>query len=313
MKKISFLIVVFLFWWSVSFADSLWEISVSFCNSWSDDRSLNFAVQAGVPYPFCVELFTTSNEKIPLSIWFVDGEFTNDELHNKACSHQWSSFAPYVDFVKNTITLISWSSIQKTGNLIFPLGYSGEVHGCLVYTVPNTNSSIKQGNSLFNVVVRKANFIDGYVVWDFVRSLDFLSWKVSYYIDKTDDSFVVSLPFVSSWMIPELVQFTWTLNNALGYTRSIVSSQIVSGSSVILFRFSDIPFYKGKYTFSFEWSSVLDTRLDLSYLPDEAKKIIIFSYTKILFLVPWMLIFGIAWFVIGLFVLRWILKIILRR
>lgn len=313
MKKILFLIVLFLLWLSVSFADSIWDVSVSFCNTWSDSRSLNFAILAGSPYEFCVEFSNLSQEKISLSIWFVDGELTNDELQNKACSYEWSDFWPYVNFSKKNLTLFSWSTIQITGDLMFPLGYSWEVHWCLVYSIPNKINSIEQWGSLFDVVIRKANFIDGYVAWEFLRSIVLLSWEVSYYRDKVDNDLVVSLPFVISWIIPEFLQFTWILNNILGYERSVVSSKILSGNSSIIFRFSDIPFYQGKYNFSFEWSSLLDTRLDLSYLPDDSKKILFFFYEKNLFLIPWMLVFEIIWFFVALFVLRLILKIILRR
>lgn len=313
MKKIIFLIIFVVLWWSLSLGESLWDISVDFCNTWSDGKTLNFAVQAGIPYEFCVELSTTSKEKAEISLGFVDGQVTNDAIHNKACSYEWSLFDPYVNFPWKKIVLMSWYSIQKTGFLLFPLWYSWEVHWCLVYSLPSQKNKINQQWSFFDVLVRKAKFIDGYVAWDFVREVSFLSWNISYYIDRNDDALIVTLPFVSSWMIPEFLQFTWTLTNVLGYKRSVVSSKVFSWTSVLIFRFSDIPFYQWKYIFSFKWSSLLDTRLDLSYLPEENKKPIFFSYSKALFLIPRILIFEIIGVIFGLFILRFILKLILRR
>lgn len=317
MKKIWFLIVLFLLLWSTVFADSLWDVSVSFCNNttWADGKSMNFVAQAGVPYEFCLEIKNTSKEKVSLSLWFVDGEITNDELRNKACSHQWRLFDPYVNFLGKTMLLSSWSVVQKTWMLSFPLGYSGEVHGCLVYHILDQKKMIEQNGSSFDIIVRKANFMDGYVVGEFKRNIEFVPSLVYHYIDKEDGALVVLLPFVNWWVLPEYIQFTWTLVNRLGYERLITSSKLIEywTSSLIEFRFADIPFYKWIYKFSFQWFSLLDTRLDLSYVPEKYKQKIDFSYDKKIILVPWMLIFGVLWFFVALFVLRWILKIILRR
>ncbi|AHB41528.1 hypothetical protein P148_SR1C00001G0738 [candidate division SR1 bacterium RAAC1_SR1_1] len=318
MKKISFLIVIFLLGLSFSFADSLGDVSVSFCNNTTgaDGKSMNFVAQAGVPYEFCLEIANTSKEKVSLSLGFVDGELTNDELHNKACSHQGRLFSPYVDFLEKTMLISSGSVVQKTGTLSFPLGYSGEVNGCLVYHVLDQEKSLQQDGSSFDIIVRKANFMDGYVVGDFKRNIEFDNdSSVIYYIDKEDSALVVLLPFSNGGILPEFLQYTGRLSNILGYERMVTSSKIIDygTSSMIEFRFADIPFYKGVYSFFFQGFSLLDTRLDLSYVPEEYKQKIDFSYDKNIILVPWMLIFGIVGFFVALFVLRRILKIILRR
>lgn len=308
---------MFLLWLSISFADSIWDISVSFCNNTTgaDGKAMNFVAQAGIPYEFCLELSNDSKEKISLSLWFVDGELTNDELRNKVCSNQWKLFGPYVNFSDKILELSSWSVIQKTWTLFFPLWYSGEINWCLVYNILDQKKSIQQNWSSFDVIVRKANFMDGYVVGEFKRSIEFDDFSVAYYIDKQDKSLVVLLPFNNSGVLPEFLQFNWTLSNVLGYERSVTSSKIIDywTSSLIEFRFADIPFYKGVYNFFFQWNSVLDTRLDLSYVPEKYKQKIDFSYDKKIVIVPWTLIFWILWFFVALFVLRWIMKVVLRR
>lgn len=314
MKKIRVLILL-LFLRSFSFADSLWETFLSFCTTWEKKDSLNFVVESGVPYDFCLSFSTTSQEPVWVSLGFVDGEYTNDAVRNKACSHQWTSFSPYVHFEDNFVVVSSWSLIQKTGHLLFPTWYSWEIHGCVVYTIPEEKKTSHQNWSLFDVIVRKANFMDGYVVGEFKRSIEFDDFSVAYYIDKQDKSLVVLLPFNNSGVLPEFLQFNWTLSNVLGYERSVTSSKIIDywTSSLIEFRFADIPFYKGVYNFFFQWNSVLDTRLDLSYVPEKYKQKIDFSYDKKIVIVPWTLIFWILWFFVALFVLRWIMKVVLRR
>jgi len=293
-NKLILILLFGLFIW-LGNAESIWDVSVSFCNNttWADGKSMNFVAQAWVPYEFCLEIANTSKEKFSLSLWFVDGEITNDELRNKACSNQWSLFAPYVDFSEKSLLLSSWSVIQRTWMLSFPLGYSGEVHGCLVYHILDQKKMIEQNGSSFDIIVRKANFMDGYVVGEFKRSIEFNRSLVSHYIDKEDSSLIILLPFVNSWVLPEFLQFTWILSNILWYERLITSSKIIDywTSSVVEFRFADIPFYKGVYKFSFWWNSVLDTKLDLSYVPEEYKQKIDFSYDTKIILVPWMLIF----------------------
>ncbi|MDD3262876.1 MAG: hypothetical protein PHR61_03435 [Candidatus Absconditabacteria bacterium] len=317
MKKIVVLIFLFLFLGFSVFAESIGDVSVSFCNNTTgaDGKYMNFVAKAGVPYEFCLEIANTSKEKVSLSLGFVDGEITNDEIGNKACSHQGSLFGPYVDFLEKTMLLSSGSVVQKTGTLSFPLGYSGQVNGCLVYNILDQKKMIQQDGSSFDVIVRKANFMDGYVVGEFKRNIEFDKSLVSHYIDKKDDALVVLLPFDNSGVLPEFLQYTGRLSNILGYERFVTSSKIIEygTSSLIEFRFADIPFYKGVYNLFFQGSSVLDTRLDLSYVPEKYKQKIDFSYDKNIILVPWVLIFGVLGFFVALFVLRWLLKIVLRR
>jgi len=311
MKKIINLILfLFLFIW-LSSAYSIWDVSVSFCNSkiWTESRALNFVAKAWEPYEFCVEFSNNSKEKVPLSLGFVDWQLTNSESKNKACSHQGRLFGPYVDFMEEVFDIPSFSKIQKTGFLNFPIWYSGEVNWCLVYTISNDKKNIEQWWSFFDVIVRKANFMDWYVVWEFNRNLIFMSWNISYYIDKQNNDLVISLPFVSSWIIPEFIQFTWIIKNSLGYERTVSKAQLISWYYNLLINFDDVPFYKWWYDFSFEAISVLDTRLDLSYLSDLNKKPFQFSLEKKIILVPWKLIAILIWFVLVLILFKKIINI----
>lgn len=319
MKKIFSLILLFgLFVWFSIAGTSIWDVSMSFCNTidWnSGNKIINFVAQAGQPYEICIELRNSSLEKIPISFSFVDWEITNDSLRNKACSNQWNVFAQYVDFESDFVELEPWEVFQKTGSLVFPLWYSGEINGCFVYMIPDNKKKLEQWWSFFDVVVRRANFIDWYVVGDFKRNIEFNDFLVDYYIDKKDGSLVVNLKFNNWWVLPEYLQYTWRLSNMLGYERFFTSSKVIDywTSSLVEFRFADIPFYKGVYNFFFQWSSVLDTRLDLSYVPEKYKQKIDFSYDKNIVIVPWILILWVLWFFVALFALRWILKVVLRR
>jgi hypothetical protein len=314
MKKIIFFLLLVS---SISFssAASVGDISLSFCTTWSDGRSLNFVLKAGDPYPFCVRFTNASQEEVPIEISFVNGEVTSDESKKKACSTQWDRFSPYVTFPSRKILLGAWSWIVLSWIISYPLWYFGPIHGCLAYTIPKKTPYIQQDSSFLDIIVRKVNFIDWYVVWTFKRDITFLPSNIVYYEDKLDNSFVVSLIFDNKGIIPELFRFRWSLSNALGYGRSLSSAQELYSETgtVIVFRFSDFPFYKWLYRFSFEGESNLDSQLDLSYVPEKDKQALYFSYEKMVVLVPWTIVFALIWFFLALFFLRSFLKFILRR
>lgn len=286
MKKIRILMLLFL--WSFSFADSLWETFLSFCTTWEKKDALNFVVESGVPYDFCLSFSTTSQEPVWVSLGFVDGEYTNDEVRNKACSYHWASFSPYVHFEDNFILVSSWGLIQKTGHLLFPVWYSWEIHWCVVYTIPEDKKTSYQNWSLFDVVVRKAKFIDGFVFWSFTRNISFLSGEIfSSQVTWTND-YLILVPFVNSWIVTEKFSYTGSLRNIFWYERNVSGEYLlVSWTSYVSFPFSNIPFYRGLYQFSFWWSSIIHPSLDVSYLPKESVQPLYFSYTGPLFFMPW--------------------------
>jgi len=51
-------------------------------------------------------------------------------------------------------------TLEKQATLRFPSGYNGLIYGCLTYYLSKSNDIVTDGNSMFNVLVRKANFVN---------------------------------------------------------------------------------------------------------------------------------------------------------
>jgi len=289
------------------------DVNVDFCNTDISD-SLDFAIKAWGDNNVCLQFSNLSNKKVPVSFGFVDWLLTNDSLQKKACSNQWDKIAKYIDFDKYKIDLSPWEVVQLTGNLKFPLGFSWEIHACLAYTIPIDLSKTKKTTATFDVIVRKASFMDWYVVGDFVRDLQFLESEKSHYVDLFDNSLVFVLPFVNLGSLSEELMITGVLINNLWYERtSLIKITIPYGSSKdVKMSFSDIPFYNGKYSLKLDMISSLSSSLDLSYIPQKEIKPIKSSYNIIVFLFPWKILFSVLWILLILFILRKIISLLRR-
>lgn len=313
MKKFYSLILFLLLWISYSWAASIGDISFSFCNSWSSSNLTDFVVEAGKKYPICLSFSNLSEENIPLSFSFVDGSITNDASQKKACSYNAVKYWKYFNFTGTSFLLEPWNSIIKTWFFDFPLGYSGEINWCLVYFV--SSKSWKSSGSMFDVVVRKANFIDWRVVWEFNRNIVLSTWDFDYYIDSLHNSLVVRISIQNKWSASETIFLTWVLKNTLWYERNVIVSQDVSylTSSIVDLKFSNIPFYKGKYVFELSGSSYISSNIDQSYIPEKFKNSLSFSFSKSIFVIPWKIIFSFLWIIFVLFLFRKIMKFVLKR
>lgn len=313
MKKIYSLILLLLLWISYSWAASIGDISFSFCNSWSSSSLVDFVVEAGEKYPICLSFSNLSEENIPIFFSFVDGFMTNDISQKKACSYNAVKYWKYFDFTGKSFLLVSWSSVIKTWFFDFPLGYSGQIHWCLVYSI--SSKSWKTNASMFDVVVRKANFIDWRVVWKFNRKIILSTWDFDYYIDNLHNSLVVRIPIQNKWSTSETIILTWILKNTLWYERTVVVPKDISylTSSIVDFTFSNIPFYKGKYIFTLSGFSAISSNIDQSYIPEKFKNLLYFQFSRTVFVIPWKIIFSFLWIIFVLFLFRKIMKFILKR
>ncbi len=309
MKKFLNLTFVFVLFVWISLASSIWDVDVSFCNlDWWQNNSLSFAIESGLPYEFCLEFVNNSQESVLLDLDFVDVEETNDAFRNKACSAQWEFFGKMVKMESKELSLLWWEKLQKTGLITILAWYSGKLEWCLVYSLAKGKDSLAW-DSLFDVIVRKAKFIDAYAVGDFDRKWPEYLWT-NYVYNSENKRLLVAMDFQNDWDIPELLQYTWYLKNPLWYTKTISSSAILKANdkNFISIYFDNIPFYKGLYNFEFEWISILDPDLDLSYIPDDLKEYLKFSHKKTIFVMPW----NIVLYLFGSFLLLRLIRMILK-
>lgn len=133
-------------------------INVKFCEN--DAKSKQYTFFAGEKQDICLQIDSTAGKEILLSMDFVDGAVTNDQRKNKACldNSQKTNFGQYVSGVEPSFVVPARWSIIKRATIQFPETVQWIIHGCLVYYTKEASSS--WDTSAFNILVRKAKFID---------------------------------------------------------------------------------------------------------------------------------------------------------
>ncbi len=305
MKKIVFIFSLLLF--GAVYADtSIWDVSVLFCTqTGSMVKDASFTLPSGKPYELCLYFLNNSSEKLKVDFSFVDWILTSDVLQKKACDAKPWLVTPFVHFPFSWLTVPWNTKIKLTGYVEFPVWFSGNIQWCLVYNLAKKTSS----NSMFDIIVRRANFFDGVVFWEINRWERFENEKKSYTMYSTWLS--ISLPFVNTWNIDVMVEISGSLYNTLGYERPFYKQQLLSywSSLLLSYSFEDIPFYKLAYVFSWKilFKPLLDTSLfSLSELHAESSGEDI--YYKI-FLVP----YTILWWIWGTILFLFVLRILFRK
>ena len=116
-------------------------------------------------HTFSISLENKSNSWTYVQVWFVDWTVTKDSYKNKAClaEWQWETFWNYVNW-DSTLYIPEHSNITKTYSIQLPehYQYSWNILWCI--TLSTLNPSFEAWS--FNIVSRKANFIDMDVDFD---------------------------------------------------------------------------------------------------------------------------------------------------
>lgn len=141
-------------------AQSLFDVSLDYCDGAGNTLALQ--VDAGVPKHICYTLANHATAPITLAISFVDGVYTNDTLHNKAClsANDTQQFGKYVSDYDAQIIIQPGESIQKQAVLQYPLDSKWVYNGCIVYTVLQEPVQTLVSDQYINILMRKAKFID---------------------------------------------------------------------------------------------------------------------------------------------------------
>ncbi len=96
---------------------------------------------------------------VTIKINFVDGTITNDSDQKKACQPESTKdrFGKYISIPQTEYRLQPQQSIEVHATAEFPISYAGMSYGCVTYQAVGES---EWGNGMFNVLTRKANFID---------------------------------------------------------------------------------------------------------------------------------------------------------
>lgn len=252
MKKIilSLSILCGLFFLSLTNADDLANLWLSFCGTWAAD-AMNIALEPGTETGICYTLSNGWKNDVMVKVGFVDGTFTNDQRKNKACftDEVTQTFWQYITGYQQIVSLKAGQSITQNALLQYPLGMHGLFHGCLVYSVltPTTNSTA--GWTSFSIQMRRAKFIDvisgnpeELMKWNTIILEEFLpsDWdnlsanpRVRIYKD-LDGSYVVALKVKNIGVFDENLALTGLVSNFLTHKEVFTLSRVLTPSQSLL-------------------------------------------------------------------------------
>ncbi len=165
----------------VSAADisaTVWDVELTFCNKnnlLDHNRHLKMEVDPNKEQEICLEFSNTTDYDVPLKVNFIDGWITADQNARRACKNETSKdwFGQYVKGNNSTITIPTKWKTKVIKTIKMSDAHIGYNYGCVTYSVPNGQVT-KKGGVSYNVVVRKAWFIDMIVKGKIVSRLDVL-------------------------------------------------------------------------------------------------------------------------------------------
>ena len=294
-----------------TFAQDVWWVSVTFCNDDKQTKSLSLVAEAGMDSEICMDFANTSDSDVKITFGFVDGTVTADEYKNKACQNEWDieKFGQYVTQDTHEILVPAKQIVRQKAHAKFPAWLSGMMNGCLTYYVKNEASN----DAMFNVLIRKASFVDILVWWDLKRWLDLsTSETVSYNYDKSTKTYTVLIPLDNLWNVDENVSVSGTISNSFGYKADIseISEKVVSDSTTKLaINVWKVPRYKMSYNVDLHVVSNPSFVFSADLVPDNIKQPKNIDVSLSIFVFPWSLVYCL----IGLIILIIIIRILAKH
>ncbi len=189
-------------------ADDIWNIDARFCVDWKYTDDINMIVDDSRKQKVCIEFVNNLNYDVGINIWFVDASIANNVVENRACDVS-SDFAKFVKSKYDNSLIISGNtSIKKYFDLEFPVEFDGFAYGCLVYNLSKQN--INLNNQVFDILVRKANFMSFYVGETYIdNNIEFMNfWKKFEWED-----LILWFDIKNNWNTSQTVYMTWYVSN----------------------------------------------------------------------------------------------------
>lgn len=313
MKKIGLLWLAFVLSMFVpmTFAQDIWWVSVTFCNDWKTVKSLSMVAEAGMESEICMDFANSSQSDVTINYWFVDGTVTADQYKNKACQNEWDieKFWQYVTQDTKEILVPAMQVVRQKAYVKFPAWLSGLMNWCLTYYVKDNSWSEW---SMFNVLIRKASFVDVLVWWNMKRSLKLSeSEPVSYTYDKKTKTYTVQVSLDNAWNVDESVSISWIISNSFGYSADLplVEEKLPSDSSSKLsLNVWELPWYKMTYDIDLNIVSNPSFVFSEDLVPDNLKWPMNLDVSLSIFVFPWVLVYGLIWLIVLILIIRFLAK-----
>jgi len=233
-------------------------IEVNFCNHEQTHNELDIIAKAGEPQDICVEITNKWPQNITLNFEFLDSIITSDKLKDRTCNasdRPKKHFGNFMVDYDGETKIPAHSTIQKTYQINYPIGYSGLSHGCLAYYI--VGSDIPD-SSMLTVRIRAIKFLDIFV--GNTEPTQVIKLSQSPILTKIDDEYIISFGIKNEGNIAEKLYIVSTLSNIFGYQKEFIfDTRIEANTGKILTTESFImPVYGGPYRFQSK----------ISYMPE---------------------------------------------
>lgn len=245
---------------STSFAADIGNVALRFCNTGTLEKTIFLTTSGQEEKDVCMTLINWWNENVNISISFVDGTITNDADQKKACKNEWENenFGKYMHIDNNIISVPAKWAATFTGKLRLPEEAAWEIHGCVTYFVANN----KKQQDMFNIMVRRANFIDIFakgVVTIWLKFIDIETQnknlsdnpKIFSSYNKDEKKLYIQSILRNTGTAEQWITIKWEIKNRFGFKktffeekRTLFAKQDSNINTVV----DNLPFYKGPYT-----------------------------------------------------------------
>ena len=296
---------------SFSYAQDIWWITVRFCNGTESTKNLNMVLESGKEWEICIDFINGSADDITIKYGFVDGLITADEFKNKACENEWvgDKFGQYVTQDTDHITINAMSSVRQKVKVKFPFWLSWMINWCLTYYVWEETTS---SDSMFNILVRKAQFIDILVWWELKRNIK-LSEETpfTYVYDKNSKWYDIELWLQNAWNVDENVTVEWTVTNKFWFSKNLQSEEqkILSESAEkIVLKIWKLPRYKMQYNVDLNVISNPNFIFSTDLIPDNLKGPMEIPLHLSIYVFPRSLVYILIWLIVLIILIRWFSK-----
>ena len=314
-KNLFFLFASFMVvWFGAVNASSIWEVSVDFCNSDNNTKSLSMVLDSGKEWEICMEFSNYSELDVSISYGFVDGTVTADSYKSKACQNEWDkqNFGQYVKQDVNEINIPSMTKVRQKSYVKFPSWFTGMVNGCLTYFISDKSEKVKVDSAMFDVLVRKAAFIDVLVGGELSRSLKLAEGNnVTASYDKSKNSIILDVIFENKGNVNESVVVNWIVSSIFGYSVNFSGENIKvlsDENGVLKIETKNIPWYKWPFNISLDIVSNPDFNFNPDSLPDEIKTPITIKASSTVFIMPWIFVYILWWLILILILIKFLKK-----
>ncbi len=261
MKKLIGLLSVLFIAGGCAFADDLANVSLNYCTA--SDNVLQYQIDPGAETWICYTLSNASKKPVTIKLSFVDGTYTNDQRQNKAClsDADIENFGKYVTDYEQIVTLKAGETIKKEAKLRYPEGMDGLYHGCVVYSVVESQEAeASTAATSFSILMRRAKFIDvivgnpenakerGIILEEFTDADGeniSRNRKIRIYKDNSDNTYVMQIKVKNVSPVEQDVVITWVASNILMYKNTFLETRkILKGESLLISKKIDrVPAY----------------------------------------------------------------------